>query len=338
MQSHKPVSSAKSHDLEFYTRVLIAVALCGLCVGAPFAIYHLMWGNPLVSLLLAPVIVLQSISLYLLRKKGFNPWIALFLAVIQMAATVLIHVKIGLQASFWIFASAVANYYIVDRYQALTINVAACAISAWMAFESAEMAFRFSAAFGMINVFLFAFSAQLDKKNRELDRMLTVDPLTRAGNRTALEEALRRVQSQYARAQIPATVIMLDLDNFKQINDSQGHTAGDQVLRRMSWLILSRLRPTDTLYRFGGEEFIVITENTSMHQAAYLAEDIRKIIEAEGGLTISAGLAELRADESTDQLINRADRALYKAKSMGRNWVCFDPLQDGRSAGTAATG
>jgi diguanylate cyclase (GGDEF)-like protein len=338
MHKHAQISTAKSHDLEFYTRVLIAVALCGLCVGAPFAVYHLMWGNPLISLLLAPIIVLQGVSLILLRRKGFNPWIALFLAVMQMSATVLIHIQMGLLASFWIFASAVANYYIVDRYQALAINVIACLASAWLAFDSVDMAFRFSAAFGMINVFLFAFSAQLEKKNLELDRMLTVDPLTRAGNRTALEDALRRVKSQYTRAHIPATVIMLDLDNFKEINDTQGHTAGDQVLRRMSSLIQSRLRPTDKLFRFGGEEFLVITENTSINQAAYLAEDIRKMIEAERGLTISAGLAELRADESTDQLINRADRALYKAKSMGRNWVCFDPLQDGRSSGAAATG
>ncbi|WP_058021640.1 GGDEF domain-containing protein [Pseudohongiella spirulinae] len=338
MHKYVPISAAKSHDLEFYTRVLIAVALCGLCVGAPFAIYHLVWGNPLFSMLLTPVIIMQSLSLYLLRKRGFNPWIALFLAVMQMSVTVIIHMQMGLIGSYWIFASAVANYYIVDRYPALIINVIACLASALLAFDSADIAFRFSAAFGMINVFLFAFSAQLEKKNLELDRMLTIDPLTRAGNRTALEEALRRVKSQYTRAHIPATVIMLDLDNFKKINDSQGHTTGDQILRNLSLLIQSRLRPTDRLFRFGGEEFIVITENTSMNQAAYLAEDIRKIIEADGGLTISAGLAELRADESTDELINRADRALYKAKSMGRNWVCFDPLQDGRSSGAAVTG
>lgn len=329
--------SARDNDIAFYTTVLKAVALCGVSVGVPFAIYHLIWGNPVISLMLLPVVVLQLVSLYLLQRRGFNHSLALLLAVTQMGVTTVIALQVGVLGSYWLFASGVANYYIVERRSALAINATACLIVGGFAFESVDIVIRLVAAFAMINVFLFAFARQLEFKNTELDQMLTIDPLTRAGNRTALEESLRRVKNQFDRYQTPATLMMLDLDHFKQINDSQGHAEGDKVLRKLASQIQERLRASDTLYRFGGEEFIIIAENTRISQAAYLAEDIRRRTALANDVTISIGLAELRADETTDSLVTRADRALYKAKSMGRNWVCFDADQDGKSDGAEST-
>ncbi|TFH73195.1 GGDEF domain-containing protein [Gammaproteobacteria bacterium LSUCC0112] len=236
----------------------------------------------------------------------------------------------------------------MDRRGALALNLLVCALTVIMALNEPSVAVRFIATFLMINIFLFSFSKQLESKNKELDRMLTVDPLTLAGNRTALEESLRRVKSQLDRHKIPVSLIMIDLDHFKDINDAYGHSEGDEVLKRIAQLIKNRLRPTDHLYRFGGEEFIVITENTHMDQAAFLAEDIRKRVEAQSHetensetrvLTISSGLAQLREGESADEWLTRADKAMYKAKAMGRNWICFDAGDDlnqtGKSSGMA---
>lgn len=344
---YSTILGARSTDLEFYTRVMMVVALCGVSFGLPFGIYHLFWGNQLLSLILLPVVCLQIVTVYLLKKNGFSRFAAWTIAFLQTLATTFFCFSVGLEASFWLFASGVANYYIVDRKVALTINAIACFLVAVYALGEAALAIRYAASFIMINIFLFSFARQLEKKNAQLDHMLTVDPLTLAGNRTALEEALRRVKSQFDRHEIPVSLIMIDLDHFKRINDTHGHSEGDKVLNRIATLIKNRLRPTDSLFRFGGEEFIVITENTQLNQAAYLAEDIRRRVEgnaddqdkkADSPLTVSLGLAQLRGTEAADDWLGRADKAMYKAKAMGRNWICFDADvpddQSGKSSGT----
>ncbi|MDP3515944.1 MAG: GGDEF domain-containing protein [Pseudohongiella sp.] len=339
---------AAASDQAFYSRVMMVVTLCGVTTGIPFAIYHLVWGNSSVGLVLFPVLLLQALSVFLLLRNGFNMLAAWIIGVSQTSATVFYTITVGIEASYWLFASGVANYYILDRRGALALNLVVCALTVMLALNEPSLAIRFIATFLMINVFLFSFSKQLESKNKELDRMLTVDPLTLAGNRTALEESLRRVKSQFDRHKVPVSLIMIDLDHFKEINDAHGHSEGDEVLKRIARLVQNRLRPTDHLYRFGGEEFIVITENTHMDQAAFLAEDIRKRVEAQSddavasktrALTISSGLAQLRADESADEWLARADKAMYKAKAMGRNWICFDAGEDldqlGKSSGMA---
>lgn len=326
------ILNAQARDLEFYTRVMIVVSACGMSFGVPFALYHLFWGSPLISVILLPVVILQFAALVSLVRRGFNAFAAWTVAIIQTGANVFFVSEVGMMASYWLYASGVANYYILDRRPALLINVLSCLLVVTVAFDDPSYIVRFGAAFAMINIFLYTFAVQLEKKNDELDRLLTIDPLTRVGNRTAMDEALLRVKNLFDRYGTPATVIMIDLDNFKQINDTLGHSEGDKVLCRVADQVQARLRPTDSLYRYGGEEFLVVTENTSLSQAAYLAESIRHRIaehtgeqgQVEDELTVSLGVAQLRADESTNSMVDRADKALYKAKSMGRNWVCFD--------------
>lgn len=342
--------STVASDMAFYTQVMIVVCVCGVSFGIPFAIYHLIWGQPTISLVLIPVIALQLFALISLLRNGYNPAASTSIAFLQTAGSAYFAFSLGVMSSYWLFASGVANYYIVDRRIALGINVVACALVGMFAFDDLAIALRYSASFAMINIFLFGFSRQLEKKNLMLDEMLTIDPLTMAGNRTALEDSLRRVKSQYDRYETPVTLIMIDLDHFKRVNDTHGHSQGDKVLQEIAILIQKRLRDADTLYRFGGEEFIIIAENTNLSQAAYLAEDIRRKIasrpvvgilreqandqESDQQLTVSMGVAQLRHEETTDDWLNRADRALYKAKSVGRNWVCFDadnePSRDSR--------
>lgn len=326
------VLTAQGKDQVFYSQVMFAVTLCGISFALAFAIYHFLWGNSAVSLILTPVIVVQAVALILLIRNGFNAFSAWSIAIIQTATNVLFVHEVGLVASYWLYASGVANYYIVNRRIALSLNTIACLATVFIAFDAPDFAVRYCAAFAMINVFLYTFAVQLERKNHELDRMLTIDPLTLAGNRTAMDEAILRVRNLYDRYQTPVTLIMIDLDHFKQINDTMGHSAGDKVLRRVADKVQGRLRPTDKLFRFGGEEFVIVAENTTLAQASHLAEDIRQRIardegerhQAEISLTVSMGVAQLREAESGDNWIDRADKALYKAKSMGRNWVCFD--------------
>ncbi len=126
--------------------------------------------------------------------------------------------------------------------------------------------------------------------------------------------------------------MLLDLDHFKQLNDSRGHLAGDEVLRRFSADLRDALRQSDIVCRWGGEEFIVLFKDTDLPVARQLAEKIRQLAEharypfdgQDISLSVSLGLTRLRPDDSLDSLIARADRALYRAKQSGRNRFCVE--------------
>ena len=155
------------------------------------------------------------------------------------------------------------------------------------------------------------------------------DPLTGVYNRAALTETLARDVELAQRHQNPLSIIVLDIDHFKNINDSHGHAAGDCLLKGLVESASHSIRRCDMLFRFGGEEFVVLLNNTDEKGALRLAERIRRNVEKEeyrcGGqvihMTLSAGIAELQKQDVETRLFERADQALYRAKYEGRNCV-----------------
>jgi diguanylate cyclase (GGDEF) domain/hemerythrin-like metal-binding domain len=172
--------------------------------------------------------------------------------------------------------------------------------------------------------------AYLKDAKSALEKMATTDCLTGLFNRHQLELDLETEQERAKRYQETVSMIMYDIDYFKQINDTHGHDEGDRVLVEIGRVARSQLRATDRLYRWGGEEFIILCPCTPLEGAATLAEKIRQSMEANEFLkidrvTASFGVAELRHGESSDYWIKRLDRALYRAKNAGRNRVvCWD--------------
>ena len=155
----------------------------------------------------------------------------------------------------------------------------------------------------------------------------TTDGLTGAGNRTAMEGALAREMDLSMRDRIPLSVVMFDFDLFKGLNDNYGHLCGDQVLKSAIEEISGILRKTDLLYRYGGDEFILLLHKTDFKGAHYVAEKIRRKVEAMKidynnvtlSVTLSLGGTILGETDSPSSLIERADHALYQAKALGRN-------------------
>ncbi len=155
------------------------------------------------------------------------------------------------------------------------------------------------------------------------------DPLTQLGNRRALEVYIEEdLPKQLARG-TNVSVIMLDIDFFKMINDRYGHIAGDKVIRKVSDIIQDSLNGGNTTFRFGGDEIMVVLYDMDLHQARALAEQLRLRVEKYGNIkgeefsiSCSFGVAQLVDDESWDSLVGRADKALYEAKESGRNKVC----------------
>ncbi|MFS2091459.1 GGDEF domain-containing protein [Pseudomonas sp. Pseusp11] len=153
------------------------------------------------------------------------------------------------------------------------------------------------------------------------------DPLTDTGNRIAMDQTLQREIEMSRRHSQPLSLLMLDIDHFKQINDTYGHSAGDEVLKAVAASIKSQLRNVDMVFRFGGEEFMILLSNTSREAAAMVGERLRFAAQAQDyvaegktiELTVSLGCSTLLPGESADSLLRRADSALYVAKREGRN-------------------
>ncbi len=183
---------------------------------------------------------------------------------------------------------------------------------------------------------VLALYRKLADKNRELRRdsqtsflAARVDPLTGVGNRLRMDEDLDVLWSRAQRYGHPFAAALCDIDEFKRYNDRFGHVAGDDVLLRVAQTIRKELRQGDSLYRYGGEEFLAVLPNQSLSEAACAMERVRGAIESlavpapRGIVTISVGVAELdlALDRTLKDWLRRADAALYRAKEAGRNRV-----------------
>ena len=164
------------------------------------------------------------------------------------------------------------------------------------------------------------------KMEEELYTLATTDPLTKAYNRRYFMHVLEQEVERTKRSKQAFAIIMLDLDHFKKVNDRFGHAAGDLVLTSVVELIQRRIRKTDTLARWGGEEFILLLPNTAREGAVDLAEEMRKqlqnsAIPGVGRVTASFGVAGFCEGDTADSIVIRADNLLYEAKASGRNCV-----------------
>lgn len=166
----------------------------------------------------------------------------------------------------------------------------------------------------------------LEIEKADFEKLSKEDPLTGCLNRAGFTSVLTREQERLNKQGHPVSFVILDIDHFKDINDTYGHTTGDDVLSNLSKLIQSKIRNSDVLVRWGGEEFVILCGDTPLQNAQFLAEKLRQAIEStdlipERKITCSFGVAEMIPDEDVKKLFDRADKALYASKESGRNRV-----------------
>lgn len=189
----------------------------------------------------------------------------------------------------------------------------------------------------IISLLLYRFrvvhkhNQRLKHVNAELAHMSHNDQLTGIANRHLLHQRLHQEIDANRTAHHSFSIMVMDVDNFKKINDNHGHTIGDQVIQEIAALLTAMIREQDLVGRWGGEEFLIICPQTSQHGAMQLAEQIRKQIQqhqfvTDAPMTVSIGVSEYLAGEDINQSIKRADDALYQAKHRGRNQSVLAPM------------
>lgn len=176
------------------------------------------------------------------------------------------------------------------------------------------------------DIVTFTDITPLERERVQLLYRATTDSLTGVSNRFKLTEYINAEHARFKRYGMPMCLIMADIDHFKAINDTYGHSVGDEVLAALAGLMLRNIRDTDSVGRWGGEEFMILTPLTALPKAMEFSERLRQIVEnmdfpSVGRVTCSFGVAQLTPDESVPHLIQRVDQALYKAKNNGRNRV-----------------
>lgn len=172
----------------------------------------------------------------------------------------------------------------------------------------------------------FTDITSIEQERQYYHELAIKDPLTKAFNRMKFGDELEREQARAVRYGTPLSLVMLDIDDFKRVNDSYGHQAGDMVLVELVGLLRQKLRIIDIVARWGGEEFFVILPQTDLEGAMVTAEKLRQAVAEHSfgdlpRVTCSFGVGELAQDEAADEFIRRVDNALYQAKAQGKNMV-----------------
>jgi diguanylate cyclase (GGDEF)-like protein len=312
-------------------RARIVYALAGVAVlfFLPFSVNNFFQNRVWLGIgCMLLVLVLASNAWSSFRKT--RAWLPLWLIIVPAIPTLWLATRQqGFAPLLWCYPTLLLFHFILSRRMAIALSVILVGALAPAAWEVAgkETAIRFFATIVCTAVVSNVLVGIIGELQDKLVRQAIVDPLTGAFNRRHMEERLGEAIERFGRTKSPASLLLIDIDHFKRINDEHGHAMGDHVLQGVVAIIQRRIRKLDSLFRMGGEEFVVLLPDTREDQAATLAEHLRAAVEEatllEGRrVSVSIGVSELRpGDTPLDPWLKRADDAMYRAKKTGRNSV-----------------
>ena len=317
-------SDSRRKSVETFLPLLLAAA--GALGVLPFAILRYLQ-QQWVAATIDTLIIAGFLALGTYVYKTHHVRVAsIALAVLCVGGVLATVYLIGPQQVYWAFPALMAIFYLIRPREAVVCAVITIVslLPAILPSSDSQETTTILISVLMTSTFAFAFSLITNQQRHQLLLLATKDPLTGAGNRRGLEAKLAEVVNSHRRSGIPSSLLLIDLDHFKKVNDIHGHAVGDQILINVTEIINLRIRVTDSLYRIGGEEFVVVLEGADLHQAAHLAEQLRTLVDAnelvpDQSVTISLGVAALKDGETPNDWLHRADEALYRAKDAGRN-------------------
>lgn len=309
-------------------KALLSISLLTAISISPFAFLRWLDGDTTLAIV-DGIISLTALAffLYIFNTRKISTAKKSFAILLAFATLATVAIK-GEAQILWLSPAIIAIYYLMPLRLAKIISLILVLAILIIIYPKVNLTSFFTviATTALTASLSFVIFRSYNETQRELSLLASIDPLTLSGNRRALSLKLTKIIASQHRAAYTMCLILIDLDNFKEINDKHGHAAGDQILVSLCELITKNMRVLDSLYRYGGDEFIIMPLKMSIETTRGLAEKIRVLIEQEEfihniKLTLSIGVAEYKADDTLESWISRADKALYKAKDSGRNKV-----------------
>jgi diguanylate cyclase (GGDEF)-like protein len=318
----------------FHLLMITLVGGIASCTLLPYALYRLATGSYLVALVDLLMITVSTVSVWIAWRTGDTEKPGFLMAVVFCFGAVLVCMKLGQDVLFWIYPLMVFIFFLVAPIKALLLLL--LMVSAIVSLHFVEQSSIFNNSFQLLafitttvitSIFAYIFAYRTHLQRQELRHLATTDPLTGAATRHSLTDELTEAIEQYQQKNILSGLMLLDLDHFKRINDNFGHQSGDQILSQLVPLLKQMIRQQDSVFRYGGEEFVLLIKEIQLADLHRLAEKIRHAVWHQltlpdgSALTTSIGLATVQHATDWESWLQNADVALYQAKHQGRNQV-----------------
>jgi len=337
---------------EHRDRIMLPMAASTSALLVPFVVVDFAAGKHVLAAMMLAIVVplaLDALALWRGRRPPVDyGWLVLPVA----AAIALSLLEHGVHGAMWCYPAILFCYFVLPGRQATVGAASLVGMASVLVHQILGLPtmVRFAATAAISIVFIHIILGVVGELQRKLVEQATTDPLTGALNRRQMRASLADAIEHSRRGGHAVSLLVFDLDHFKNINDSHGHAAGDQALQRLVALVHERARRIDRLFRMGGEEFALLLPNTAEADALRVAEELRARIAragwpCEAAVTVSVGVAQLHAAQTQDAWLKAADDALYRAKAEGRDCVraaarpaaCRDPIASAAECEALAT-
>ena len=309
--------------------LFIAVGVLGI---TPFAIYRFARGQVFAGAVDLAMVLIMTVGGVVVWRGGDIQRASWVTVAVYNIGCLVVASQVGLTSVFWMYPILAANFMLVGRRLATAVSstslLVMTVIPGIFADPTQEIIFLVSAV--LVCLFGLIFAHRTESQREQLEEIASHDPLTGAYNRRAMEREVAIAIEAYRRHRTACGLAIVDLDHFKRINDTHGHEEGDRVLVDFADLVARGLRKGDRLFRYGGEEFVLLLPGAEGASLELVCDNLRERIATErtsrgAAITVSIGAAELQPDEDAGSWVSRADKALYEAKAQGRNRVVVHP-------------
>ncbi|SDS32416.1 diguanylate cyclase (GGDEF) domain-containing protein [Halopseudomonas litoralis] len=323
--------------------VVSTVGVFGIVSVTPFAIYRMWQDNWLVVAVDIILLLTTLIAVAISWRYGSTRLAGQILAAVYGTAAVIVSIHVQAGGLFWFYCLILFNFFVIPPLQSTIATLLALSflciygvMHPGEVFVDLQQMLIFTATCLLCSLFAFTFAWRTGRQRQRLRTLANMDPLTGVGNRRTLTREMEIALASHNRHGTPFGLLLLDLDNFKCINDRQGHVEGDRVLVEFAQLTRNASRRSDRLFRLGGEEFVLLMSNIDQAGLESAANSIVRTISthlrsAGRPVTVSIGGALLDAGDDSISWLNKADACMYRAKHGGRN-RCVVHLADEVSA------
>ncbi len=319
------------------TEEIIILTLCSACLLGllVFAIIRFYRGDYNIAIVDAIGFICCALVLGYVYTTRNVIGAGIFLSCLSLGGTIAIILMAGATERYLLFPTVLVSYLLVSPRLSLAFTITATGIISISLLTTMDTFdyLRFLLSITGCIFFAYIFASERNKQRDELIKLSTIDGLTGAGNRRALDQQIDEMIQIYQRKKSAMSMLILDLDNFKEINDLAGHAVGDEVLVGVTNSIRDRIRATDHLFRYGGDEFVVLAPDLDIASSSGLADDLRqKIAEFKTStnqkVSVSIGVAQYIEGDSSGDWLRQTDEALFEAKRRGRNIVHAHDLKE----------